>query len=89
MKENKQIQSENSSEKKNEKSIGDELIENKAVQIGGATFVAAGAASLGLTTGALGGGALLITLGPIGLAIGGILLVGGIYSTLSKRNNKK
>jgi len=50
-------------------------------QLGGSTIGLSA-----LTTGSAG--AILATLGPVGLAIGGVLLVGGIVSTISKRMRK-
>jgi len=76
---------------KDDKDFMEDLTENKAVQIGAGTAAAVGMSYLGVSTIGLGAlsttgfGAGLLALGPIGLAIGGVLLVGGIVSTVSKR----
>jgi len=75
----------------NNKDLMEDLTENKAVQIGAGTAAAVGMGYLGVSTVGLGAlsttgfGALLVGLGPIGLGIGGVILVGGIISTVSKR----
>lgn len=80
---------------KDKKDFTDELMENKAVQAGGAAFLAAGLAKLGLSTVGLGAlatgkaGVILVTLGgPVGLAIGGALIVGGTIATIKSRKKK-
>ncbi len=77
---------------KNDKNLLEDLSENKAVQVGAGTAAAAGMAHIGVSTIGLsalsttGFGAGLLALGPIGLAVGGVILVGGIASTISKRS---
>lgn len=78
----------------NQKSLVDELTENKAVQAGGATLAAAGLAEVGVSAAGFGvlstggTGLLLAAAGPVGLIVGGILLAGGIISTIDKRTDK-
>lgn len=78
----------------NNKDLMEDLTENNAVQTGGATLLAAGMTQLGVSTIGLGAlstgsaGVILATLGPVGLAIGGVILFGGIVSTINKRMKK-
>lgn len=78
-------------------SFGEDLVENKAVQTGGATIVATGLASIGINTvglGAIAAGkaAIIITAvaasAPIAVTIGGVLLIGGLIGTFAKRRRK-
>ena len=77
------------------KGFGEELIENKATQVGGATLAAAGMSQIGIATGGLGAlatgkaGIIIATVGgPIGIAIGGALIAGGLIATLYNRRKK-
>lgn len=75
--------------------LGEELVNNKIIQAGSATFVASAASELGLATGGIGAitagkvGVLLATLGPPGLIIGGVLVIGGIAATVYEHYKKQ
>jgi hypothetical protein len=78
-----------------EKGLGEELLENKAVQAGGTSILAFTLSQIGISTGALGVvaatkfGLILSTLGPFGLAAGGVLLVGGAVYTIANSSKKR
>jgi len=78
-------------------SFGEDLVENKAVQTGGATIAATGMASIGINTIGLGAitagkaGLILASVAasaPIALAVGGVLINGGLIVTIANRRKK-